>query len=107
MEPIAVTRENFQQEVLDSPAPVLADFWAPWCGPCRMAAPVLEALSEEYAGRVTFGKLNIDENADAAIALGVMSIPTLVLFKDGKEVDRLIGMQGKPAFQSLIEKHLA
>ena len=67
----------------------------------------VRALSEEYAGRVTFGKLNIDENADAAIALGVMSIPTLVLFKDGREVDRLIGMQGKPAFQAMIEKHLA
>ena len=99
------TSENLKPENLNGLT--LVDFWAPWCGPCRMAAPVLEALSEEYAGRVTFGKLNIDENADAAIALGVMSIPTLVLFKDGKEVDRLIGMQGKPAFQDMIEKHLA
>lgn len=107
MSAVNINKDNFVNEVMNSAKPVLLDFWAPWCGPCRMAAPVLEALSEEYAGRVTFGKLNIDENADAAIALGVMSIPTLVLFKDGKEVDRLIGMQGKPAFQSLIEKHLA
>ena len=103
---IHLNSDNFDKTV-NSDKPVLVDFWATWCGPCRMAAPVLEALSEEYAGRVTFGKLNIDENADAAIALGVMSIPTLVLFKDGKEVDRLIGMQGKPAFHAMIEKHLA
>lgn len=88
------------------PGLTLLDFWAPWCGPCRMAAPILEALSEEYAGRVTFGKVNVDEESDAAGELGVMSIPTLILFRDGKEIERLIGMQGKPAFQALIERNL-
>lgn len=98
------TSKDLQPE--NMPGLTLLDFWAPWCGPCRMAAPVLEALSEEYAGRVSFGKVNVDEESDAAGKLGVMSIPTLILFRDGEEVERLIGMQGKPAFQALIERNL-
>lgn len=98
------TAENLKPENLSGLT--LVDFWAPWCGPCRMAAPVLEQLSEEYQGKVTFAKLNIDDYGEAAMALGVMSIPTLILFKDGHEVDRLVGMMGKPAFKAMIDKNL-
>lgn len=98
------TIETLRPEAM--PGLTLVDFWAPWCGPCRMAAPILEALSDEYAGKVRFGKINIDEYPDAAVNFGVMSIPTLILFKDGKEAQRLIGMQGKPAFKALLDKHL-
>jgi len=98
------TSENLKPENLSGLT--LVDFWAPWCGPCRMAAPILEQLSEEYEGKVTFGKLNIDEYGDTAVALGVMSIPTLILFKDGKEAERIIGMQGKPAFKAMIDRNL-
>lgn len=101
---LTFTAESLQPENMSGLT--LVDFWAPWCGPCRMAAPILEEMSEEYAGKITFGKLNIDDYPEAAIALGVMSIPTIILFKDGKEVDRIIGMQGKPAFKAMAEKHL-
>ena len=83
---------------------VLVDFWAPWCGPCRMAAPILESLSEEYAGKVEFGKLNIDDEPDAAIRLGVMSIPTLVLFENGEAVDTSVGAKSKPAIISMLSR---
>ena len=98
------TAESMKEENLSGL--VLVDFWAPWCGPCRMAAPILEQLSEEYEGKVAFGKLNIDDYPEVAVSLGVMSIPTLILFKDGKEIDRIIGMMGKPAFKAMVEKHL-
>lgn len=98
------TAESMKAETMSGL--VLVDFWAPWCGPCRMAAPILEQLSEEYEGKVTFGKLNIDDFPEAAVSLGVMSIPTLILFKDGKEIDRIIGMMGKPVFKAMLEKHL-
>lgn len=98
------TAESMKQENMSGL--VLVDFWAPWCGPCRMAAPILEAMSEEYEGKVTFGKLNIDDYPEVAVSLGVMSIPTIILFKDGKEIDRIIGMMGKTAFKAMVEKHL-
>lgn len=95
MATVKVTEGNFTAEVLSAPEPVLVDFWAEWCGPCRMLAPVIEELAESYAGQVKVCKLNVDENQSTAAQYGVMSIPTLVLFKGGQEVDRIIGFQPK------------
>ena len=86
-----VTDENFEQEVIKSDLPVLLDMWAPWCGPCRMVAPVVEKLSEKYQGKVKFYKLNVDENPRTAARYRVMSIPTLMLFKNGEVVDTVVG----------------
>lgn len=101
-----VTDSNFNEKVVSSKGPVLVDFWAPWCGPCKMAEPVLEELSTIYTGKVDFAKLNVDENPNITGSLGVMSIPTTILFKDGKEVGRQIGFAGKKAFEDLIQKVL-
>lgn len=92
---VKVTDSSFAAEVLSAPEPVLVDFWAEWCGPCRMLAPVIEELAESYAGQVKVCKLNVDENQNTAARYGIMSIPTLVLFKGGQEVDRIIGFQPK------------
>lgn len=93
--PVVVTDTNFTREVAQSPLPVLLDMWAAWCGPCRMIAPVIEQLAAELGGRVRVGKLNVDENPQVAARFGVQSIPTLLVIKDGKEVDRLVGVQPK------------
>lgn len=85
---------------------VLVDFWAPWCGPCRMIAPVLEQLDVEYAGKVKITKMNVDENPETPGRFGVMGIPTLILFKDGKEVDKIVGALPKQNFVDMINKHL-
>ena len=88
---LEITDANFDKEVLKAELPVLVDYWAPWCGPCYMIAPVTEKLSQEYAGRVKFGKLNVDENLQTARKYQVMSIPLLLFFKDGKQVDSVLG----------------
>jgi thioredoxin 1 len=100
------TDANFEQEVLKSEKPVLVDFWAPWCGPCRAVGPVVEELAEAYKGRVKVGKINIDDNPKTATAYGVMSIPTLILFNKGAIMDKLIGLSPKDRLEGLIKKAL-
>lgn len=86
---------------------VLVDFWAPWCAPCRMVAPVLEAIAKDYTGRLTIGKLNTDDNPRTAMKFNIMSIPTLILFKDGKPVDSIIGAVPRVQIESVIKRHMA
>ena len=93
--PIAVDEANFEQKVLKSKTPVLVDFWAPWCRPCLMAAPVLEELAEEYADRITIAKLDVDQNAKTAAKYNIMAIPNLIIFKDGKPVSQIVGYKPK------------
>jgi len=97
------TDGNFQDEVLDSQSPVLVDFWAPWCGPCRMIAPLVEELAQEYKGSVKIGKINIDDSPSAATQFGVSSIPTLMIFKGGEVVDRFVGVQPKSRLQAALD----
>ncbi|MFW5980434.1 MAG: thioredoxin [Halanaerobiaceae bacterium] len=94
-EPKKVTDENFQEEVINSDKPVLVDFWAEWCGPCKMVAPVVEDIAEEYEDKVKVCKLNVDENQGTAAEYGVMSIPTLIYFENGEEADKVVGYQPK------------
>lgn len=106
MTSISVTDQDFEQKVVKSDLPVLVDFWAVWCGPCRLAEPVLEELSDEYKGRVVVAKLNVDENRKTTEAYNIMSIPTTILFKGGKEIDRQVGFAGKNPFEELVKKAL-
>ena len=101
--PVTVTDANFASEVDRSPIPVLLDLWAPWCGPCRMIAPILEELAAEMAGRVRIAKLNVDENQPTAARFNVRSIPTMVILKSGREVDRLVGALPKPEIKRRLE----
>ena len=104
--PIAIDDSNFDQTVLQVTTPVLVDFWAPWCHPCRMVAPVLDELAEEYSGKITFTKLNVDENPKTASQYGVMSIPTMIIFKAGKPFSNVIGFKPKAQLKQDLDAAL-
>jgi len=99
------TDQNFETEVLKSEKPVLVDFWAAWCGPCQIMGPIVEELAEEVKEKFKVGKLNVDENRETAGKYGVMSIPTLIIFKGGKDVKQLVGVQSKETLKSELEKN--
>ena len=105
--PIHVTDADFQATVLDSKVPVFVDFWAEWCGPCHMIAPVVEELAEEYDGKFSFTKVDVDANPNTAMQFGIRSIPTMLLFKDGKVADQVIGAVPKAMLKSKIDKVLS
>lgn len=106
MSVVKVTDENFKAEVLESEIPVLVDFWAEWCGPCRMIAPVVDAVAEEYAGKLKVAKLNVDENPQTASQYGIMSIPSLLIFKDGQVIEKMVGFMPKEQMKEAIDKTL-
>ncbi len=101
-EPIHVTDQSFEEVVLKSPVPAIVDFWAPWCGPCRMIAPIIEDLAQEYDGRAVIAKINTDENLRVASELGIMGIPTLILFREGAEVDRVVGFAPRKVLEQKL-----
>ncbi|CDM65608.1 thioredoxin [Pyrinomonas methylaliphatogenes] len=102
-----VTDSSFEKDVLQSDKPVLVDFWAEWCAPCRMLAPTIDAIAEKYAGSAKVVKMNVDDNPNTPHRYGIKGIPTLILFKNGKEEERVVGAVSKEAISRLIEKHLA
>jgi thioredoxin 1 len=104
--PLTITDATFETEVLNAPEPVLVDFWATWCGPCKMIAPALEEIATEQTGRLKIAKLDVDANGETAMRFGVQSIPTLILFKDGQQVERLLGAMPKQSIMSKLERHL-
>ncbi len=103
MNEIKLTAENFENEVIKSDKPVLVDFWATWCGPCRMIAPIVAEIAEEYAGKVKVGKVNVDEQPQLASAFRIASIPTIMIFKDGKISDTVIGYRPKEQIEALLK----
>ena len=104
--PIELNDTNFESEVLKSDLPVLVDFWAPWCGPCRLLGPIVEEIAKNYDGKLKVGKLNVDDNSQSAIQYGIMSIPSLLFFKGGQVVDQIIGAVPKQHFVEKINKVL-
>lgn len=102
----SVTDASFKEDVLESDVPVLVDFWAPWCGPCRMVAPVVDEISEQYEGKIKVVKLNTDENPNIASQYGIRSIPTLMIFKGGQRVDMVVGAVPKTTLANTLEKYL-
>ncbi len=104
---LTLTSQSLSPDSLANQKGVMfVDFWAPWCGPCRMVAPIIDQLAEEFSGQAAVGKLNIDENEDAAVRFGVASIPTMIVLRDGQEVERIVGARPRPQLAELIRKHL-
>jgi len=107
MSELHLSDQSFDAEVIKSPSPVLVDFWAPWCGPCRMLAPIIEELSKEYDGKVKVAKINTDENPSIAARYKISAIPTILIFQGGQVVDQLVGVHPKPEIKTLLEKILS
>ena len=106
MATVELTKDNFEKVISESPM-VIVDFWAPWCGPCRMVGPIVEQLAREYSGRVAFGKLNVDDNQMVAGSFGIQSIPTMMIMKAGKVVDVIVGALPKAQIEMKLKQHLA
>ena len=104
---VILTQENFAQNVLQSATPVLVDFWAEWCGPCKMIAPILDELAEEYSGKIKIGKVNIDDHQRLAAEYGVRAIPTLLLFKQGQVAEQIVGARGKRDLKASLDRVVA
>ena len=104
---VTISASNFEQEVAKSPTPVLVDFWAEWCGPCKMIAPVLDELAEEKAGKLKIGKVNVDDNQELAAKFGIRAIPTLLIFKGGEVKEQIVGMTGKKDLEKKLATHLS
>jgi thioredoxin 1 len=105
--PVTVTDADFEREVIQADVPVVVDFWAPWCAPCRVVGPILDKLSSEYEGRLKVAKVNTDEEVNWATKFGIQGIPTIIMFKDGQEVDRMVGSRPESAYKSAFDKLLA
>lgn len=103
MAELTITKENFEKEVMESPIPVLVDFWAPWCGPCRMLAPAIEEIAEEYEGQIKVGKINVDQEGSLAMKFNVASIPTLILFRNGEIADTKVGFMPKDEIEEMLK----
>ena len=105
-QPIILDDNNFSTAIANNEL-IVVDFWAPWCGPCRMVGPVIEELASQYSGKVTFGKMNVDENQTVPSSFGIMSIPTIIIFNNGKEVEKLVGAYPKAHIEAMIKRYLA